>query len=163
EASTGLSGGPPGVAERQTRASGRTSGVRAGKTAPADGLSSNRTGRTVVAGGRHPGREAEVGQDLPDHDRVLDGGHHVHATATPPPAAAPDGRTGNAGEGDRRLGERIVDVVVLLSAKSPRRRSRRGPECGWWRQAERPRRRLALAALVRSSERVLGFLTGPPS
>jgi hypothetical protein len=34
-------------------------------------------------GRRHLGREAEVGENLPDHDGVLDGGHHTHVTATP--------------------------------------------------------------------------------
>jgi len=75
----------------QTRTSpgGDTSGVAAGETAPVDGLGLSRKSALVEQVGRRwsgccrCGGEPEMGENLPDDDGVLDGGHHPHAAATP--------------------------------------------------------------------------------
>ena len=51
--------------------------VAAGGSAPAEEVAGRRTGRWDL------GRQPEVGENLPDDDRVLDRGDHPHAPATP--------------------------------------------------------------------------------
>src|SRR5439155_18810737 len=57
-----------------------------GGSAPAEEVAGRRTGRWDLA------RQPEVGENLPDDDRVLDRGDHPHAPATPGAGEDIDGK-----------------------------------------------------------------------
>src|SRR5262245_9703265 len=105
-------------------------------SAPVEQVGRRRSGR------RRLGREPEVGENPPDDDGVLDGGHHTHAAATP----------------STRQHVHPERVLHQLRPRPLSRRRRRGllhAHGGGWISTRRWHRRRWLA--VASSDREVAF------